>query len=862
MTPPPPPSPGSWWLGPLPVATEGLSGAESQEALARCGPNSFEAREGRSLAVQFLARFRNPLVLVLLAASVISAATGDMANLLIIMTMVLLSVTLDFVQEHRAGRTAAKLRESVALRATVVRDGRPQEIRVADIVPGDVVLLAAGERVPADGRVLEARDFFVNQGLLTGESYPVEKHPGDLSPGATELQEALNAVFLGSTVVTGSARVRVMATGHATALGEVAQSLQAEPPPTAFEVGMHRFGLLLMRLTLALVLFVLMVNLLLHRPLLDSFLFAVSLAVGMTPELLPMVVTVTLSRGAIRMSARRVIVKRLPSIQNLGAMDVLCTDKTGTLTEAKISLAQCVDADGRASERALMLAHLNSAFESGLKSPLDDAILARTLDIGAWKKIDEVPFDFERRRVSVLLDRGDARWLVVKGAPDDVLALCSRCEHEEGRSLAPLGAAARERLRAQCHALERQGLRVLGVSWREVPPDHSHADVRDESELVFAGFAAFIDPPKAGAGTALAALAKSGVAVKIVSGDSELVAQHLCELLRIPVTGVLTGHEIATMDEAALRARVHRTNLFCRVNPAQKSRIILALKARGLVVGYLGDGVNDAPPLRSADVGLTVDTAVDVAREVADMVMLDHDLGVIHEGVLEGRRTFSNVMKYIMMGTSSNFGNMLSMAGASLFLPFLPLLPTQILLNNILYDISQAAIPLDRVDSQDLRRPGAWNMGFIQRYMWLFGLISSAFDALTFWVLLKVLHADATLFRAGWFVESLVTQVLVIFVIRTHQRPWASRPGGMLTAAALGIAVVALALPWTPMGGLVHLEPLPPLFLLWLTGMVAAYLIVVEIAKQFFYRHLAARGRRRAIPRPARRQQGVVGSTR
>ncbi|HET7836772.1 MAG TPA: magnesium-translocating P-type ATPase [Variovorax sp.] len=841
-----PSSPAAWWLDAAPPGAEGLLQPQVEEARARVGPNSFQSAPKRPLVLQFAARFRNPLVLVLLAASAVSAVTGDVANFVIIMLMVLLSVVLDFVQEHRASRAAERLRESVALRASVIRDGRTQDVPVADLVPGDLVLLAAGDRVPADARVIEARDFFVNQGLLTGESYPVEKHPGLLDGGATELQQAVNAVFMGSTVVSGSAHVRVMATGAATALGEVAHSIQIEPPPTAFEVGMHRFGMLLMRVTLLLVLFVLLVNLILHRPLLESFLFAVALAVGLTPELLPMVVSVTLSRGAIRMAERRVIVKRLAAIQNLGAMDVLCTDKTGTLTEARISLAHCVDADGRDSPRVLMLAHLNSVFESGLKSPLDEAILAHEIDTGAWKKVDEVPFDFERRRVSVLVDRGDARWLVVKGAPDDVLALCDRHEVDEGRSQAPLDAAALVRLRARCHDLERDGLRVLGVAWREVAPDHPHADVRDECNLVFAGFAAFIDPPKAGAAAALSALARSGVAVKIVSGDSELVTQHLCALLHLPVTGVLTGQEIARMDDASLRARVRTTTLFCRVNPAQKNRIILALKARGMVVGYLGDGINDAPPLRSADVGLTVDTAVDVAREVADMVMLEHDLSVLHEGVLEGRRTFGNVMKYIMMGTSSNFGNMLSMAGASLFLPFLPLLPSQILLNNILYDLSEAAIPLDRVDATDLRRPRTLDMGFIQRYMWLFGLISSAFDALTFWLLLRVLDADTTLFRTGWFIESLVTQVLVVFVIRTHGKAWASRPSAALAAASLSVVAVALLLPLTPAGRLFQFEPPPAIFFAWLAGMVLAYLALAEAAKRFFYRHLAGAPRHRA----------------
>jgi Mg2+-importing ATPase len=822
----------------------GLSESEARAAQYRCGPNSFESRKQQALLMRLLARFRNPLVLILLAASAISALTGDLTNFAIIFSMVLLSVTLDFVQEHRANRAAEKLRDSVALRARVSRDGRVQEIPVAEIVPGDVVFLSAGDRVPADGQLLDARDFFVNQGLLTGESYPVEKRPGLPGSDAVELQQALNAAFMGSTVVTGSARMQVMATGSATALGQVAQSIQVEPPLTAFEIGMHRFGLLLMRITLLLVLFVMLVNLVLHRPLLDSFVFAIALAVGLTPELLPMVVSVTLSRGAMRMAERRVIVKRLASIQDLGAMDVLCTDKTGTLTEARISLARSVDVDGNEAPRVLMLAYLNSVFESGLRSPLDDAILARDVDVATWRKIDEVPFDFERRRVSVLVDRGDARWLVVKGAPEDVLALCSRREHDEGRTVAAMDTGARAALRERCHGLEREGLRVLGVAWREVSADHGHADVSDERDLVFAGFVAFIDPPKAGAGAALAALAKSGVAVKIVSGDSELVTQHLCTLLGLPVKGVLTGREIANMDEAALRARVGRTTLFCRVNPAQKNRIVLALKARGHVVGYLGDGVNDAPPLRSADVGLTVDSAVDVAREVADMVMLDHDLSVLHEGVLEGRRTFGNVMKYIMMGTSSNFGNMLSMAGASLFLPFLPMLPAQILLNNVLYDLSETAIPMDRVDADDLQRPRTLDMGFIQRYMWLFGLISSAFDALTFWILLRVLNADESLFHTGWFIESLVTQVLVIFVIRTRGKPWASQPSAVLTTASLAIVAAAVLLPFTPLGPLFHFEPPPAIFFAWLAGMVLAYLALVESAKRFFYARLAGHGTR------------------
>ncbi len=826
-----------WWLEPLStIASTGLTSVEAQVRLREFGPNSTAQGPAQSLARQLWSRLRNPLLLILLAASAVSAATGDVTNFLIIVSMVVLSVALDFFQEHRATHAAARLRASLALRAKILRDGTETDLPVDAVVPGDVVLLCAGDRVPADARVLQARDLFVNQGLLTGESYPVEKVAADLASEAVEIQQATNAVFTGSSVVSGSARVLVAATGSASELGQVVRQIQVDPPPTAFEVAIHRFGLMIMRITLLLVLFVILINVSLHRPLLDSFLFAIALAVGLTPELLPMVVSVTLSRGAIRMAERRVIVKRLAAIQNLGSMDVLCTDKTGTLTEAKITLERCIDGAGRETSRVLLLAHLNSAFESGLKSPLDEAVLARPVDVGGWQKLDEVPFDFERRRVSVLLARGGIRCLVVKGAPDDILGLCDRYERDDGKVLLPLDDQARAVLREQCHALEREGLRVLGVASRDVPPDHGHAGVGDERELVFAGFAAFVDPPKRGAREAIAAMARSGVAVKIVTGDSDLVAAHLASLLHLKVQGVLTGAEMTGMDDAALRARVDRTTLFCRVNPGQKSRIILALRARGHVVGYLGDGVNDAPPLHAADVGISVDTAADVAREVADMIMLDHSLAALHDGVLEGRRTYANIAKYIMMGTSSNLGNMVSMAGASLFLPFLPMLPTQILLNNVLYDLSEAAIPLDRVDSRDLKKPRTLDMGFVQRYMWTFGLISSAFDALTFWLLLVVLRADETLFRTGWFVESLVTQVLVIFVIRTRGAPWASRPSGALVAASLGVGAIALLLPYSPIATLFHLTPPPAVFYAWLVSMVIGYLVIVEMAKRAFYR--------------------------
>ncbi len=835
---------GSWWLRSLPnheeeLATNaaGLTSTEASLRLSKFGPNLLRGRQQQSLILQFLSRFKNPLVVLLLVASTISTLTGEITNALIISMMVLLSVILDFVQEYRAGRAAESLRQSVSLMATVIRDGKSMDTLVTDVVPGDLVEISAGDMIPADGLVLEARDLFVKQALLTGESYPVEKRPGELAADATELQDAANAVFMGTSVISGYARMRVVKTGVSTAIGAIAESISRQAPPTAFEIGTHRFGLLIMRLTILLVLFVLLVNAIQHKPWLESFLFAVALAVGLTPELLPMVVSVTLSRGALHMARKRVIVKRLASIQNLGSMDLLCTDKTGTLTEAKIKLEQHVDAEGKPSDRVMELAYLNSFFETGLKSPLDDAILEhQNIDVKAWKKIDEVPFDFERRRVSVLVEKYEDRILIVKGAPEEIVALCTRYEEQSSNSQADLDATARQRLLEQRSALEKEGFRLLGIAWRQVPLDHPHAVVGDETELVFAGFAGFLDPPKESAAEALAALAKIGVAVKIVTGDSELVTQHVCATLNIPVSGVLIGKEIAEMDDSALRVKVDQANLFCRVNPSQKDRVILALKARGHVVGYLGDGINDAPSMHSADIGLSVDSAVDVAKEAADIILLDQDLNVLHDGVLEGPRTFANIMKYIMMGTSSNFGNMFSMAGAALFLPFLPMLPTQILLNNILYDLSEVPIPLDEVDPEDVRNPQVLDMTFIRNFMLIIGSISSVFDFLTFYVMLVVLKANEALFQTGWFVESLSTQVLVIFIIRTRGNPFKSRAHPVLIATSLAIATVGAFMPFTPLGPYFGFVPLPNRFYFILAAMVITYLLIVEVAKKGFYR--------------------------
>jgi Mg2+-importing ATPase len=635
----------------------------------------------------------------------------------------------------------------------------------------------------------------------------------------------------------------VCRTGRATELGGLAEGLAAERPTDAFAQGIRRFGFLMLRLTVFLVLFVLATNVVFHRPWLESLLFALALAVGLTPELLPMVVTVTLANGASRLARSRVIVKRLAAIHDLGAMDVLCTDKTGTLTESRISVAGHVDTDGHSSEGVYVLAYLNSLFGSGIKSPLDEAILDHQRpDVAAWHKVDEVPFDFDRRRVSVLIDNGVSRLLAVKGAPEEIIKLSVDYETGDGKRL-PLGSDAREKLAQGFERLGDQGYRVLGVASRSLGRNHDSAVVGDEAELTFSGFITFVDPPKADAAAAIKALAAIGVEVKILTGDNEQVARHLCNAIGVPVKGALTGPDLVHMTEEALRARLASVNLFCRVSPQQKERILLALKQTGKVVGFLGDGINDASALHAADVGISVDSAADVAKEAADLVLLERDLGVVHDGVIEGRRTVENVTKYILMGASSNFGNMFSMAGAALFLPYLPMLPTQVLLNNLLYDVSEVGVPFDHVDAEALRKPVRWNIKFIERVMLVLGPVSSLFDFLTFFALLSLFGASEPMFQTGWFIESLATQSLVIFVIRTRKAPWRSFPHPLLTFLTIGVVLVGLLIPLTPLGPVFGFV-VPPLgYYLFLAAAVTAYLLLVEVVKRLLYRSRARRAR-------------------
>jgi Mg2+-importing ATPase len=817
------------------------AGLASQEALARfrrVGPNE-PAPPRRFEALRGLGAFLlNPLVLILLVASTVSAVFGQVVSSGIIACMVLLSIVLNFTQSYQSQLAAQRLRDRVGQRTTVLRDGRAVEIPAREVVPGDVVRLSAGDLVPGDGRLLSSRDLFLNEAALTGESLPREKHADAAADPGAPVEEAATAVLQGTSVVSGFGEAVVVRTGARTEFGQVAARLAGRAPETEFERGTRQFGMLILQVVMLLVFFVFLVNSLFRREPLESFLFAVALAVGLTPELLPMIVSVTLSRGAVRMARKKVIVKRLAAIENFGSMDILCSDKTGTLTVGEISVSRHVNARGEEDEAVIRLAALNSAFQTGLKSPMDEAILRHEHPaVARYRLRDEVPFDFQRRRMSVVVEDGGDRLLVTKGAPESVLPACEALELA-GVST-PLDAPARAGAEALFRRLSSEGYRVLAVAYRPVPPQPAYT-VADERELRFVGFAAFLDPPREGVVDMLAALKADGITVKIVTGDNELVTQHICRQVGLDADEIVLGDAVERMSDPALAAVAERTQVFARVSPMQKNRIILALRSRGHVLGCMGDGINDAPALRSADVGISVDTAVDVARDAADIILLEKRLDVLHEGVLEGRRSFGNIMKYVLMGTSSNFGNMLSMATASMFLPFLPMLPLQILLNNFLYDLAQVPIPSDRVDATYTLKPKRWNVHFIRRFMLLIGPLSSVYDFLTFAVMLWLFHANESLFQTGWFVESLATQTLVIFVIRTAGRPWKSRPSAGLTWGVCACAAAGAVIPFTPLAPWLGFTPLPPLFFAILVLMIVTYLGLVEIVKRWFYRRYPA----------------------
>jgi Mg2+-importing ATPase len=813
----------------------GLSESQARDRLKSFGPNQVAPAKPFRAVVEFLRFFANPLVVILLVASGVSYATGGHIEASIIVAIVFLSVVLNFYQVFQAQRAVEDLRQQVALTTTVIREGSERQVPVADLVQGDVIRLSAGSLVPADARLLEENDLHVREAALTGESLPVEKDAAPLPGGPHGVSDALNSVFMGTSVQSGIATALVVRTGAATEFGHIAGNLAQREPETEFDRGIKNFGFLLVRVIFLLVLFVFVVNIAAHRPLLEALLFALALAVGLTPELLPVVLTVTLAQGAKRMARKKVIVKQLAAIENFGSIEILCSDKTGTLTLGEVTLQRSVDVRCKDDDRVLEWVYLNSHFEAGMKDPLDDAILAHPHpDIAAFTKLDEIPFDFDRRRLSVVVKRGDERTLITKGAAEDLFDVCMQVE-VAGDGVVPFDDEQRRLAEQSYQQLSTDGYRVLGVATRSMDARDDYRR-EDERELTLVGFAAFLDPPKEGVAKTLEALAADGVRVLIMTGDNEHVTRKVATEVGLPADNIIVGTQVDTMDNAALAVQAEHGAMFARVSPEQKNRVITALKGRRWVVGFLGDGINDAPSMHAADVGISVVNGVDVARDAANIILLEKDLAVLDDGIREGRSSFANIMKYIVMGTSSNFGNMFSMAGASLFLPFLPMLPTQILLNNLLYDMSQMAIPSDNVDAELMRRPKRWRIDFIRQFMVIIGPISSVYDFLTFGALLFVFHANQQLFHTGWFVESLATQTLVVFVIRTAGNPLKSRPSRSLTLAVLAVVLIGFVLPYTPLGTLIGFTPMPLMLIVTIAVFAATYLGLVQIVKLWFYR--------------------------
>jgi Mg2+-importing ATPase len=817
----------------LQTTAQGLTSEEAQARLQRFGPNLLRPREKATALDVFLGQFKSPIILILLFATGVSAVTHEWVDALIILAIVFGSAVLSFTQEYRANTAAEKLRSQVTIKVTVFRENRVQTIPAEEITPGDVILLSAGSLIPADGVLLEAKDFFVNEAVLTGETFPVEKEPGQVAAEAS-LAQRTNCVFMGTNVRSGSARALIVQTGAATAYGQIAEHLTLRPPETDFERGVRRFGYLLSEVMLVLVLVVFAINVFFHKPILGSLLFSVALAVGLTPQLLPAIISITLSRGSQAMAAKGVIVRRLESIENFGSMDILCTDKTGTLTEGVVALNSAVDIRGRPSDVVLRYAYLNAHFQTGLANPMDEAIKAQPkVDVGAVLKVDEVPYDFVRKRLSIVVEEKEDRTLITKGALDNVLAVCSMVREAYGAI--PIDDSYLSAIQRRYAEWSEQGFRVLGVGARRVESKPAYTKA-DETDLAFMGFLLFFDPPKPGIQKTIADLAVLGVELKMITGDNRFVAIHTAQAVGLKTTKILTGADLNTMRDEALWQAAEGVNLFVEVDPNQKERIILSLRKKGHVVGYMGDGVNDAPALHAADVGISVDKAVDVTKQAADFVLLEQDLAVLRRGIELGRTTFANTLKYIFITTSANFGNMFSMAGVSLLLPFLPLLPMQILLINFLTDFPAMTIATDGVDRELVERPQRWNVKFIRNFMITFGTVSSLFDYVTFCTLLFIFHATIDQFRTGWFLESVLTELLIILVIRTRKSFLRSRPSKYLLIAIAAVGGVTLMIPYSPLTRLLGFTSLPVSLLLALASITMLYVITSEVAKKMFYR--------------------------
>ena len=825
----------------LGTSSSGLTQLEAQRRLEQYGPNRLQDQKRASNIGLFLNQFKSPITLILLFATGISAVLRDWIDALIILVIVFSSAILSFVQEYNANNASEKLRSKVATKSDVVRDNQSRTIPTWQVVPGDIALLSAGSLVPADGLVLAAKDFFVNQAALTGESVPVEKNPGLVSAGAG-LAGRTNMVFMGTNVRSGNARILVVQTGKDAVFGQLASHLALRPPQTEFERGIRHLGYLLSEIMLIMVLAIFFFNVFFHKPVLDSLLFSVALAVGLTPQLLPAIININLSKGSQAMANQGVIVRRLESIENFGSMDILCTDKTGTLTEGIVRLDAAKDSQGQLSDVVSRYAYLNAHFQTGLPNPLDEAILAGGgPELGSFSKLDEIPYDFTRKRLSVVVQETRAAQtvsprLITKGALENVLSVCTGVA--ENQQIQPVD----ETRNTQIHQLYTQwselGFRVLGIAIKEVARQPVYSS-SDEVDMTFVGFLLFFDPPKVGVQQTLEQLKQLGVRLKIITGDNKLVARHVAQAIGLDEIGMLTGAELDDLRDEALWHAAEQTDIFAEIDPNQKERIILALKKNGHVVGYMGDGINDAPSLHAADVGISVANAVDVAKEAADLVLLKQDLSVLRQGILLGRKTFANTLKYVFMATSANFGNMFSMAVASLFLPFLPMLPKQILLINFLTDLPEMAIASDHVDTIMVDRPRRWDIAFIRRFMLVFGSLSSIFDLLTFGFLLWAMQADQVLFHTGWFVESVLSAAIVVFALRTRLPFMRSKPSRAMLAMTLLVAGITLVLPYTPLAELLGFAPLPLTYLLSIFGIIALYFLSAELAKRWFYSRFA-----------------------
>jgi Mg2+-importing ATPase len=817
----------------LGASAEGLTEQESKQRLETYGRNTLAPGGQKNLVVLWLSQYKSPIILILIFAAILSFFLRDETDALLILIIVFISGILGFWQEYSAGKAMKQLLKMVQPTTEVLRDGRQKEIPPGEIVPGDIILLSAGSSIPADCRLLESRDLIVNEATLTGETYPVDKAV-DVLPADTTLAKRANLVFTGTFVVSGTGKALAVNTGKNTELGKISEHLNLRPPQTEFESGVRRFGFFLIEVTLLLIIAIFGINVYLNRPVLDAFLFSLALAVGLTPQLLPAIITVNLAKGAKKMAENKVIVKRLVSIENFGSMNVLCTDKTGTITSGNITLSSFCDANGNENKKILQYACINSYFETGFTNPVDQAIRRHSqLDVGRFTKLDEEPYDFVRKRLSILVSDGVNNILVTKGALQNILQICSAAELADGtiKNISELEPAVQERYQY----LSSQGYRVLGIAYRNIGAV-SRISVEQESDMIFLGLLCFSDPPKEHMPDVVRQLKQSGVSLKIITGDNKYVAANVAKQIGLAASKVITGSEIRSISDAALPKVVSKSTVFAEIEPNQKERLILALKKSGNVTGFMGDGVNDASALHAADVGISVDSAADVAKEAADIVLLEKDLGVLMEGVKQGRATFANTLKYVFMATSANFGNMFSMAGASLFLPYLPLLPKQILLVNLLTDFPEMTIATDSVDDELVNRPRRWNIKFIRKFMVVFGLLSSFFDLLTFAAFLLLLHAGPEQLRTGWFIESIISAAVIVMIIRTRKPFFKSKPGKYLSIATLITIAVSMAVPFSPVAQLFNFVPLPVTYFAAIAAIVLMYVIMAEVVKRWFYK--------------------------